>query len=647
MFNQNTADNLNSQNPQFEVVSLLLQRGMSISTAESCTGGMISEMLTSVPNSSKVFEYGISAYSNRVKMEFLNVPEETILTYGAISGEVAMLMAKNVREISGSDIGVGISGNAGPSGSENKPVGLVYIAITDKDKYHITELLLDENLGRDAIRLEAANSAFKLLSNYLTDCNSINMIPFSNVLDAQTAEKDDFYIDGFSMVLEREESDNIYDEDIPKPKALFRNIIGFFSFKNLDIRSVILKTLFFISIITLIVSSLVLINNFVSDNKQREIISSIQDTWSYTDEKNESDELVAFEPVKKENPDVRGWITISGTEVNHPVYQTTDNEYYLTHNMNKEESRYGAIYFDYRCSVSADNPTQNVIVYGHDMKDGSMFGTLKRFKNLNFYKKNPSITLTKLHNQTSYMIFAVMIMNATASDDNGYLFDYINPTFSNQETFLSWINEARERSLINTLVDVKENDQILTIVTCTNDFKNARLVIMAREVRAGENQKVVVSDATLNPNPRYPQAWYDKRGLEGFNSQSSSSDNSSSLASSDISSNLDSSNASDSSSSNNSESQTQSNVQTSSSATPSNPPVTESQNSSTESSSSSQVGSSSIESSSNIESSSSIESSSDIESSSSSEIVSSNNSSSDLAESSSPTQTSSEDSSSN
>ena len=125
-----------------------------------------------------------------------------------------------------------------------------------------------------------------------------------------------------------------------------------------------------------------------------------------------------------------------------------------------------------------------------------------------------------------------MVLNATPEDDNGYIYNYTAPSFSSQKSFLSWINEARERSIINTDVDVKANDQIITLVTCINDFDNARFVIMGRLVRENEDSRVETQNAALNPNPRYPQAWYDKRGLEGYVDPNSSEDISSETVSS-------------------------------------------------------------------------------------------------------------------
>lgn len=112
------------------VVKLVKQLGLSIATAESCTGGMLAQAITSVPGASEIFEMGIVSYSNRIKEMLLDVPEEVLERYGAVSQQTAVLMAQGAVKRSGSDIGVGITGIAGPTGAtKDRPVGTVFVAV--------------------------------------------------------------------------------------------------------------------------------------------------------------------------------------------------------------------------------------------------------------------------------------------------------------------------------------------------------------------------------------------------------------------------------------------------------------------------------------------------------------------------------------
>lgn len=576
---------IDSNGIQYEAVKLLREKGLTVSTAESCTAGMVSEMLTDVGGSSAVFEYGISAYSNRIKSEVLRIPESIIEKYSAISYETAKLMAINIRALSGATLGIGITGNAGPAPSENKPVGLVFVALADSESYIVKELNLSSALDRDEIRSIAASEALDLVRRYalshpdtlagMKKYEPISFVPAkteikhepvveTDLIREETsaatsrleklAEETSQLTPEYTMVFDRESDENYFDENmaqeyeftkgfripnifeninikdkVNKVAALFK---GIFPSKADSPKKITLKIAFFISLIAFITSASVLWYQLSGDEQQRDIIMQAQTEWHSNTGPENTDASAAFEPLYEKNEDIKGWITIGGTMVDNPIYQTTDNDYYLTHNMYKEKSRYGALFFDYRCNLSAEEPSQNLTVYGHEMKDGSMFGTLKKYKSLSFYKQNPSIDVALLEKKLSYKIFSVMVLNATPEDDNGYIYNYTAPSFSSQKSFLSWINEARERSIINTDVDVKANDQIITLVTCINDFDNARFVIMGRLVRENEDSRVDTQNAALNPNPRYPQAWYDKRGLEGYVDPNSSEDASSDTVSS-------------------------------------------------------------------------------------------------------------------
>ena len=115
------------------VVDTLKKKGLTVATAESCTGGLIGKMITEVSGASEVYGFGFITYANEAKMQLLGVKKETLDTFGAVSEETAREMAEGARRASGSDIAVSVTGIAGPGGgTEEKPVGLVYIGVNDK-----------------------------------------------------------------------------------------------------------------------------------------------------------------------------------------------------------------------------------------------------------------------------------------------------------------------------------------------------------------------------------------------------------------------------------------------------------------------------------------------------------------------------------
>ncbi len=143
---------------------MLTEKGLTISVAESCTGGLIADRITNVPGSSKYFERGIVTYSNKSKIELLDVPEELIIKHGAVSEEVAKAMADGIRKVSKTDIGISTTGIAGPGGATiEKPVGLVWIGYSDKNETFAQKFYFGDI--RSIIKLRASQSAMEIVRN--------------------------------------------------------------------------------------------------------------------------------------------------------------------------------------------------------------------------------------------------------------------------------------------------------------------------------------------------------------------------------------------------------------------------------------------------------------------------------------------------
>ena len=154
------------------VASLLTYNNLTISVAESCTGGLLAKRLTDIPGSSVYFKMGIIAYSNEAKIDRLKAPQEMLRRYGAVSSQVAIKMADAVRKVARTDIGVSITGIAGPTGAtKSKPVGIVYIALSKKTTGINLPVVCNRFnfLGsRDTIRFKATQSALDMIRNYIS-----------------------------------------------------------------------------------------------------------------------------------------------------------------------------------------------------------------------------------------------------------------------------------------------------------------------------------------------------------------------------------------------------------------------------------------------------------------------------------------------
>ena len=280
-----------------------------------------------------------------------------------------------------------------------------------------------------------------------------------------------------------------------------------------NLKQILIKVFFLISLITLIVSAAYLTNYFLSSKHQDGIIEDTRSVWHET-ETEDAPEPSATELLLRENSDFKGWITVPNTKIDNPIYQTDNNEFYLTHNQKKQKSAYGALFFDCKNLITDGDTDKNLVIYGHHMKNGSMFANLTKYKSLSFYKENPTIEFSTLYKKGTYKVYAAFVLNASKADDNGYIYNISRKNFISDEDFNSWVDEARERSLISTGVDVENGDNIITLVTCAYDFDNARFVVMARETREGESVLADTSKAYANPSPRYPKRWYEKRGID-------------------------------------------------------------------------------------------------------------------------------------
>lgn len=173
------------------------------------------------------------------------------------------------------------------------------------------------------------------------------------------------------------------------------------------------------------------------------------------------------------NPDVVGWITIPGTAIDYPVVQAKDNKYYLTHDAVKKSSAAGAIFMDYRVDRLARKG--NVILYGHHMKDGSMFAGLMQYKDKKFFDSHPVIEFATAEGMETWEIFAAYITDTE--------FYYIQTDFTDDSQYLALIRKMQSKSLFKSDITLTAEDDVLTLSTCTYEVKDGRFVVNARRVK--------------------------------------------------------------------------------------------------------------------------------------------------------------------
>lgn len=295
-----------------------------------------------------------------------------------------------------------------------------------------------------------------------------------------------------------------------------------FPWKGDSRREVMRKSVFLGCIVVLGISGYFVLDYFSSarrveedlNNVRNQYHSSPSDTTPGSYIEGEMPMLPEAQNIVKVNSDIVGWIKIDDTRVDLPVLQGLDNDFYLDRDFKKEKAEYGSIFLDYRNKFTAKEQSDNLVIYGHDTSTNAMFGDLDQYyyQGLNHLITHPYINLNSNYRRSKYIIFGVIITNSLERD--GKIWPYHNILdFGSEDEFDAYVLEAKKRSIYKTYLDVKYGDKLITLSTCaTNVFADARLVIVAREVREGEDPAAYTSNYENNPNPLYPDRWYMIRG---------------------------------------------------------------------------------------------------------------------------------------
>ena len=217
----------------------------------------------------------------------------------------------------------------------------------------------------------------------------------------------------------------------------------------------------------------------IDDTPQTEIINPVQDKsnpyWDFIKMKLID---VDFSELKKKNDDVVGWIQVSGTNVNYPFVQGTDNKYYLTHQFDKKKNQAGWVFMDYR--NSKEEFDKNTILYGHGRLDKTMFGSLRNVIKSNWYSNsaNHVVKLSTEYENTLWQVFSTYKIKTTT--------DYLQVSFSNDEEYADFLDMLSNRSVYDYKVPVTPKDKIITLSTCNNDTE--KIVLHAKLIKREKKQ---------------------------------------------------------------------------------------------------------------------------------------------------------------
>ncbi len=185
--------------------------------------------------------------------------------------------------------------------------------------------------------------------------------------------------------------------------------------------------------------------------------------------------LPFIQDLQERNPDVVGWIELEGTEIDYPIVQAEDNDYYLKRDWLGQDNSAGAIFMDFRNDPEGlEERKTHTILYGHHRQDGSMFQNLVNYKEEEYFRENPTFEVTDQYGTHTFEIFSVYI---TTID-----FYFIETRFPEDEDFEGFLDSIIERRKFDTDVEVTAEDHLLTLSTCTYEYDDARFVVHARRV---------------------------------------------------------------------------------------------------------------------------------------------------------------------
>ncbi len=344
----------------------------------------------------------------------------------------------------------------------------------------------------------------------------------------------------------------VYDDDEykkeKKPNIFVRALRAIFPVKGDGVAESVRKVIFDVAVVAFVITGGSVLYDILNEQWQKDkvdvVISDIYDTGEgeKSEEKvkdaikvklnltdNDIEEIEAKKPgiqasflgLYSQNSDIVGWVRLGDkndpiVNIDYPVMQAADNDYYLDHNFYRDKTARGAIFADYRNKFDNGELSGNTVLYGHNMWNGdTMFAKLSRYYDggvpkgettdyLKFYREHPTITFNTLYDNSEWKVFACVLFNT--QEELGEVYPYINVReFAGVGEFNGFILDIMDRSVLWTDVDLQYGDNILTLSTCyypyTKEKADTRVAVFARKVREGESADVDVSKAVRNPDP--------------------------------------------------------------------------------------------------------------------------------------------------
>ena len=248
--------------------------------------------------------------------------------------------------------------------------------------------------------------------------------------------------------------------------------------------------IYIVLIIFILISAIYIVNDFIelqdakSQSKLLENTNAINNQVSNENTNNEQvqqldSRITKVSNLKNQNSDIIGWLEIENTNINYPVLQGDDNEFYMTHNYKKEKSKNGAIFLDKNYDWNIEN--NNLLIYGHNLNNGTMFQELLKYEDEDYYKKHPIILFTSEDEEEKYKIISVFKSKVYNKQDNVFkYYFFINP--KTKEEYNNYIGNIKKLSIYNIEDTAIYGEKLITLSTCSYHVKDGRFVIVGKEI---------------------------------------------------------------------------------------------------------------------------------------------------------------------
>lgn len=236
-----------------------------------------------------------------------------------------------------------------------------------------------------------------------------------------------------------------------------------------------------VCLIVFLVSGGILVKRYFDDRQAENEFADLQsmiDSSAQTAESGESNSA-RFAALREKNSDFIGWISIEDTNLDFPVMYAPDNkDFYLRHNFYKEYSVYGVPYLDEKTTLGANDQSENLVIYGHNMKTGTIFGCLTGYKDASYYSEHPYIDFDTVYGDGQYEVFAAFSIDVV--QDTSFVYNqYID---MDESTYNAYVDEVIKRSDVDSGIRPSYGEQLLTLSTCEYSSDNGRYVVVARRV---------------------------------------------------------------------------------------------------------------------------------------------------------------------